>query len=103
MLGEPPAQVDPLYSGSASPQSFSSSCMMGKVAGNQILDFQILEIISEIVILQGSLTQSFHRLDLLESCKQQLCSWQWPCKLLVAAREQTGGSNLAPPESFGSS
>lgn len=52
--------------------------MMGKVARNQILDFQILEIKSGIVILQGSLTQSLHGLDLLESCKQQLCSEQWP-------------------------
>lgn len=39
------------------------------------------------VILQGSLTQSFHGLDLLESCKHQPCSWEWPCKLPESKQE----------------
>lgn len=81
MLGEPPSTIRPCV----------SRVYITPEPQQQLHDGQdVMKSNPEIVTLQGSLTLSFHRLELLNPAVRNGLA-----NCLVAAREQTGASHLA--------
>lgn len=86
-----------MYPGSTSPQSLSSSCMVGRMAENQILGLSSCKAPSP---------RASTGLTCLNPANISPAVRNGLGNNLVAVREQTGASSLAatgPPERFGSS